>query len=181
MTDKRHIDGASTTSFAIRLDRIETWSVLAQRWDDEKEIPDWAAGTKSELTIGLGGRPASQIAASIDLLVLDDHPRAVRVEIVAFYEVAAFSSGSPTPSEGNIEDTSAFLVDLEGSASTKIVNRALRDVGPYLREAVQSASARVFPTHPIILPGDIRDLPESALRPQQQAPTPADDQPSPDD
>lgn len=157
---------SSPTSFAARLDRVETWSALAQRWESPDEVPDWATGTKNELTIALGGQPNSQIAVSVDFLVRDEHPRAVRVELVAFYEIAVFPTGSPTPTEGNVEDTSAFVSNLPNGSSTKIVNRAMRDIAPYLREAVHSTSARVLPEYPVLLPGDVGDLPESALRPR---------------
>ncbi|MFD4402364.1 hypothetical protein ACFWPH_06320 [Nocardia sp. NPDC058499] len=179
MSDKRLAGtGAQTspTSFAARLDRVETWSALAQRWEDPDEVPDWATGTENELTIALGGQPNSQIAVSVDLLVRDEHPRAVRVEIVAFYELAVFPAGAPVPAEGNVEDTSAFVSNLPNGSGTKIVNRALRDIAPYLREAVHSTSARVLPEYPVLLPGGVGDLPESALRPRQPTATSGQDE-----
>ncbi len=169
MSDKRRAGGtkdSAPTSFAARLDRVETWSALGQRWETPDEIPDWAAGAENELTVALGGQPNSQIAASVDLLVRDEHPRAIRVEIVAFYELAVVAAGAPIPTEGNIDDTSAFLRDLPNSAGTKIVNRALRDIAPYLREAVHSISARVLPEHPVLLP-DAHELSESSLKPHE--------------
>ncbi|MFB7876816.1 hypothetical protein ACFC06_16295 [Nocardia sp. NPDC056064] len=139
--------GPADVRFGIRLDRIETWSVRAQRWE-EGEVPEWAAEDGS-ITINVGGEADSRIVVAITLLARDDQPRAVEAQIAAVYEVAIVPPGEPAPTTGNIADTAAFMDGLDRPGIKRIANQALRDIAPYMREVVQSMSVRVWPTEPI--------------------------------
>lgn len=145
--------------FAIRLERIETWSAKAERWESERGIPDWAKGDDNNADIALAPHSDSKLSVAVQLLVRDTHPRAVQVEIVAFYELAMMPAGSPPPRKGNITDTKAFVDSLAKHSVRRIINQALRDIMPYMREAVHSLSVRVFPQHPIVLSGGLPELP----------------------
>ncbi|MGY0500802.1 hypothetical protein ACWZHB_20140 [Nocardia sp. FBN12] len=147
----------SDLRFAIRLDRVETRSIHVERWE-AGVLPDWVA-EEGSVTINVGAEPESRVVVAVKLLARDDHPRAVEADIAAIYEVAIVPPGERAPRRGNVTDTAEFIGTLDRSGIKRIVNQALRDIAPYMREVVQSMSVRVWPENPIPLVGGIPELP----------------------
>lgn len=143
--------------FALRLDRVETRSIHVERWD-EGTHPDWV-GEEGSVTINLGREPDSRVVVAVKLLARDDQPRAVEAHIAAIYEVAIVPPGEGAPKRGNVTDTAAFMTALDRPGIKRIVNQALRDIAPYMREVVQSMSVRVWPENPLPLAGGMPELP----------------------
>lgn len=133
-------------STAIMLIAVETWQVLADRSLTPEMAPDWAKDLNGFEPISLGPHESSNEDVAVGIRFgLTDGQISVLVELAVIFKVR-FSGEQK-------EEQEPVLARVEQSVLMQLVNRAIEDSGPFIRETVYSASARLRPTDPIFLPG----------------------------
>ncbi len=98
----------------------------------------------------LRAAPEGRIAVVVTLGVRDDQPRGVLAEFGVIYEIADMTSGKDAE-DSIITDSSEFLGSLSKGSQRWLVDRALDDATPYLRESIQSLSIRLTPNKPLLV------------------------------
>ncbi|MBT2265906.1 hypothetical protein [Rhodococcus erythropolis] len=123
--------------------------------DDDNERPEWASKDGFE-DIALHTIPSSGVAIEINYTASDDE-LAVSAQLVVKFDIVSRSSESedeaPVPF-GSPEELTEYLVNHGEKLAGRMMNEAISDSAPYLREIVHSASGRLRPEKPIVLAGD---------------------------
>lgn len=139
-----------------RVSDIETWRVLSERFaEDDTERPEWAHGNGFE-GISLHTVPPSGVAIEVNYTASDAEV-AVNVQLVVKFDIVLRSSESEEQAAvpfSTDEELSKYLVENGAKFVGRMMNEAISDSSPYLREIVHSASGRLRPGKPILLAGD---------------------------
>lgn len=147
---------AGEKALLYRVRDIETWRVLSERFDvDDNERPDWARGNGFE-GISLHTVPPSAVAIEVNYTASDEEV-AVKVQLIVKFDVVLSSVESEEKDAVPFttdEELSEYLVKNGAKFVHRMMNEAISDSSPYLREIVHSASGRLRPAKPILLAGD---------------------------
>ncbi|MFE7744192.1 hypothetical protein [Nocardia sp. NPDC057455] len=137
--------------FAVKLVRVETLGVRAERWDGEADVPSWVLERDHDgLSVSVRSMSDSQVGVTLSILAREDGSCAVETQLAAIYYVALLAEGEEPPEQGNIEDTAEFLKNL-GKSVLFIANQGIEDLVPFVRELVHSTSGRMRPGKPIVV------------------------------
>jgi hypothetical protein len=117
----------------VHLIHVGLQESLARRFMPGQATPDWAVSSDDEGNFALHPWSENQVMASLTAKMTGDQ-HAVRVTIAALYQ---FDDGDAVPSEE--EEIRAFFTD------------HARELLPFLRQAVYSASIQVWPVKPIMM------------------------------
>ncbi|WP_032380548.1 hypothetical protein [Rhodococcoides fascians] len=136
----------NSDSTAIMLIAVETWQILADRSVTPEMSPDWAKDLNGFEPISLGPYESSNEDVAVGIRYgLTDREISILVELAVIFKVRL--------SDESKEEEEPVLARVEQGVLMQLVNRAIEDAGPFIRETVYSTSARLRPTDPIFLPG----------------------------
>lgn len=137
---------SSSARTAIMLIAIETWQILADRSMSPDQAPEWTKDIGGFEPFSLGPHETSNEDVAVGIRYgLKDNEISVLVEVAVIFKVRI--NGETT------EGTEPVLARVEKGVLIQLINRAISDAGPFIREIVYSTSARLRPTDPIFLPG----------------------------
>lgn len=135
----------SELPFRLSIRDVQTWRLLAERFEENEERPDWAKvddGAAGEIRM-FAADDASRLDITYESRFFGDD------YAIAVYLIARFDA---TGDEDVIANLGEKLQHLDGTQAERIANEGMSVIAPYVREIVHTTSMRLNPQDPLILP-----------------------------